>query len=533
MKKYFKLFSFMVVALIILFSAGIVKADIISVNLFKKSDSTSVVPINNYAIGTTTNPVNIVANNLTVTGTSTGISVTAPTSTQITVDHTATSTYTNLQQFLNLTQSAGRIGGGGLTVTATGTYSVAAGTGFFRTADDDVSALKLADWSASSSISIATSTDVHIGVEYNNGSPRIITKAVDTWNLDTEFPLGEVHRDATGRTEAHSDAWWISDALTNIIQRLNSFFGINRDQKIDGLAIGETGTRKITVTSGKLWSNLNDYTVSAIDTNASSTFTLVYRDGVGGFTEVANQTQWPNTQYDDGDGTLATMGLNKYANLWLYEVIDGDLFVQYGQNEYNTVAAAQAGTPPASVPAVVESHGILLGRFIFQNNAASTTLIESAFTTQFSAAQATNHNQLAGLQGGTTNEYYHLTSAQASTVGKAINAPIQFIIESPTASEKDGIFIFNATSTINKITAVNKSAGDTVTFGLGYSSSMATATSSLNQLFSSAQTVTATTTPVTLTINASSTPNTGNVLQFWTTAASSTQFILTGYYSEN
>ena len=124
------------------------------------------------------------------------------------------------------------------------------------------------------------------------------------------------------------------------------------------------------------------------------------------------------------------------------------------------------------------------------------------------------------------------TSTGTVNIG-AKNYPLQWIIESPSASENDAIFTFNATSTITACNAVNKSAGDTVTFGLGYSSSRATATSSLSNLFTSAQTVTATTTPVALTINGSSTPGSLNPLIFWTTAASSTQFTLTCFYAEN
>lgn len=111
--------------------------------------------------------------------------------------------------------------------------------------------------------------------------------------------------------------------------------------------------------------------------------------------------------------------------------------------------------------------------------------------------------------------------------------PIQWVIENPTASENDSHFIFRVASTISSCAAVNKTHGDTVTFGLGYSSSRGTATSSLTQVMSSTQTVTATTTPATITLNGTLTPGANNPLIFYTTAASSTQFTLTCFYSEN
>lgn len=124
-------------------------------------------------------------------------------------------------------------------------------------------------------------------------------------------------------------------------------------------------------------------------------------------------------------------------------------------------------------------------------------------------------------------------TASTGTVGiSARNYPIQWIIENPTASENDNVFIFNTSSTITKVLAVNKSVGDTITFGLGYSTSQGTATSSLTNLFA-ATTVTSTSTPVSISLTAaSSTPGANNVLKFWTTAASSSQFTLTAFYEE-
>lgn len=138
-----------------------------------------------------------------------------------------------------------------------------------------------------------------------------------------------------------------------------------------------------------------------------------------------------------------------------------------------------------------------------------------------------------GVLSLTASSSIGLSNATGTVNISAKNYSITFIIENPTASENDGMFIFKNASTITDVKVVNKSLGDTVTFGLGYSSSMATASSSLYNLFTTAQTVTATTTPVTLTINASSTPVASDVLKFWTTAASSSQLIITTYYNEN
>jgi len=64
---------------------------------------------------------------------------------------------------------------------------------------------------------------------------------------------------------------------------------------------------------------------------------------------------------------------------------------------------------------------ILVGRIIVQKNAVTATQIDSAFSTTFHGTVTANHNDLGGLQGGTANEYYHLTSAQATVVGNILN----------------------------------------------------------------------------------------------------------------
>ena len=94
---------------------------------------------------------------------------------------------------------------------------------------------------------------------------------------------------------------------------------------------------------------------------------------------------------------------------------------------------------------------------------------------------------------------------------------------------------FPAASTIVSIRAGNKTEGDTVTFNLGYSTGVAAnTTSTLNKLFTSNQVITATTTPgILLTINASSTPEANTCLTYWSSAASSTQFFINGFYIIN
>lgn len=121
-----------------------------------------------------------------------------------------------------------------------------------------------------------------------------------------------------------------------------------------------------------------------------------------------------------------------------------------------------------------------------------------------------------------------------------------FVIENPTASEDDAFYIFDVTSTIRSVYAVNKTAGDTATINLVHAGSRSQATSSAKQVFAAYTAITATSTPAcyasptttlcstgTFGTNASTTVSAGSVLRFITSAASSSQFTLTFYYTEN
>lgn len=333
--------------------------------------------------------------------------------TDVIVEHIGDSTYKTVQDFVNLSQSAGRISGGTITDAGSTTINIASGTGWVRVADDDVSTLKFFNWDAVSGMAIPPGSNLVIYVDYNSGSPEVKNIANGTTlNLDTQFPLGSVIRD-NGDLHIINNPFWVSDALTNIIQRLEGTGGVvQRDKVVGGLFLGETGTRNITLTAGRTWSRLNDFDIAAIDTSVSGTFDAYYSDGAGGWTASYNQTQWDNTHYDDGSGTLATLGNNQYAVLWWYIETDGDLVCLYGIDEYPNETGADAEPLPTSVPDRITGHGLLIAKTIFQKNASTFTSIQSAFTTSFETADITDHNDLSGLQGGAANEYYHLTAAR-------------------------------------------------------------------------------------------------------------------------
>jgi hypothetical protein len=262
--------------------------------------------------------------------------------------------------------SAGRKTGGAITDAGGETVNVAAGTGFIKATDDDNAQVLFCDWAASNGISVPTNTVLYVGVEYDtvSGTAKIKTQATQSWNLDTEFPLGSVINQA-GTLYAMNDPWWVTDGLTNIIERFQSE-GTVRDDYVGGLIIGTSTantTRKPTLTEGVVWSRLSEFDIGAKDCSGADTFYGFYRDGGTGWTRTAAKTDIDDF-YDNDSGTLQALDANKYVNFWIFVEVDtannGQLMVIYPQNQYNTAAAAEAELVPA-FPAPWYKHGILVG----------------------------------------------------------------------------------------------------------------------------------------------------------------------------
>jgi len=315
------------------------------------------------------------------------------------------------------TYPAGQVTGG--TISATGTQiEVTAGEGLIKSGSTIDDPTYWCEWSA---LSLTTITDARVTwvcVDYNSGSPTITLIETTTstepaaMNYNSVWPLGYVVREGS-IVHVTNNPRKAQDAIGGLIRRFHQTLPLARDELVGGLIVSESGTRNITLSAGYLFDRQNRFTVSALDTSVSGSFDRYYR-AVSGFTKESSQTQWPNTQYDDGSGTLVTMTNNRYANLFWYLELDGNLVMLYGRDEYVSAAGASMEELPATVPLRTSTDGKLIARTTFQKSAATFTAIDTVFSSIFSASAATTHNNLAGLQGGTSGEYYHLTSTQAA-----------------------------------------------------------------------------------------------------------------------
>ena len=251
----------------------------------------------------------------------------------------------------------------------------------------------------------------YLTVIYNSGVPIYqVTQNVSSINNSNVLLIANMWLDGT---QIHYVVvnWGLATA-----NRLNDrLINVQRYVRTSGLMLGETATpttRTITATSGLLWYGITAVSESAVDSSSSNCDFYYHVAGVWTKSPVS---VYNNTQYDNGTSLVTLSGVGtQYAVNWVYRYIDGaalpKLAYVLGSGNYS-LTQAQASTVPTPPP-ILTAQAILIGRIIVAQNATTATQIDSTFTTVFAGSTVTDHNSLAGLQGGITDEYYHLTSAE-------------------------------------------------------------------------------------------------------------------------
>jgi hypothetical protein len=323
-------------------------------------------------------------------------------------------TYTTVQHMQDVFHSTGQTTGGGITDDTDGTITVAAGTGLIRATDSDVAELLFTDWAAEAGANVALADNdmSYIYVEYNAGSPQVVATITERTDLNTNILLGTVYRIGTTLHITSSSVINVVDHAAKMIERAKEVAPYAR---VSGGATSETGTRNIAVSAGTWWHGLTRFTTAAIDTSVADTFTYYYDDGVSGFTAVASSTQIDNTQYDDGSGTLATLGNGKYGTHWVYKGQDGDTYVVYGTTNGTLAVANAAGAPASLPPHFAEDHARLVAKIIILKSAATFTSIETAWNGDLGLATATDHGDLTGLADDDHTQYALSAGGRAYT----------------------------------------------------------------------------------------------------------------------
>ncbi len=343
-----------------------------------------------------------------------------------------------------------------MTDQGSGTLRIATSTVILRAAN--TAATKLVQYEvAQQDVDIPEDTNRYVGCQYNSGSPNYVVKSSDVWNGNTEFRIGQIANEADTlhifeRRERRGDFnVWVTEYLHEV-------YGLQRAHAVGGLILSESAdtNRYVEMSEGELYDALLEHDINAFDSSGTDRFDVYYRKVAdSGWNKVANQQAWPNTQYDDNSGTLATLNANKFAVLWFYLETDGDIVMLYGQGEYPTHAAAVEESPPSGVPGRLELHGTLLGNLIFQKSAGAATAIHTAFPVRFGSASVVDHGSLGGLGHDDHSGYPWVDGRQS---GQDLYGAV---------SALGGQLVLGSNSAINSNDAVKLLLGEDLTEGLG------------------------------------------------------------------
>jgi hypothetical protein len=388
----------------------------------------------------------------------------ASTASSVTATVLNASTLNNLQQIQNLTQSAGHLDGGNISDASGQKVNVSAGKGFIRATADDVSTLFAFEWPLVSNLQTTLNSIQYIIVAYNSGTPIVSLVNDNTTDYRTSFVLGYVVNE--GGSLYINDVPHSSGRGVGRLSRRNfEVDGRSRAAALGGIILSESGTKRVAVTTGVTWYRGNREIFTAFNTNATDTFDRYYRSGTGTWIKEATQVAVPEGTYDNGSGTLQTIGNRNYANYWFYLGPSGSIVMVYGRDDINTLATALASSPPTDLPLRLQIGSLIIGRIIATRVSGVTSVdqVQSAFNTSFSGSSVTTHNGLSGLQGGTLAEFYHLSLAELTVVQATSgintgNNAINTLYSGLATSKQDALVSASNIKSINSTSIL--SAGD-------------------------------------------------------------------------
>ena len=293
---------------------------------------------------------------------------------------------------------------------------------------------------AVTNVAVTDNSVSYLLISYNSGSPIYsVSTSPSSVNGSSVILGAKLFREGT---EIH---WVPVDWGLSTASRLNDReVSTNRFAWQTGLALSESTGRVINISAGVLWYGASYFSKLAVASAGNQAYFYSHTGGTWVKTSVST---YNNTQYDNGTN-LATLSNGRYAVNWVYRLVDGDglpgIAYVLGGGDY-TLAQAQASSSP-SLPPLISQMCILVGRIIVAKNAATATQIDSAFSTTFQGTVSANHNDLAGLQGGITNEYYHLTAAQSAMIANSYTTGSVLYYNGANITEDNTSFFYDATN---------------------------------------------------------------------------------------
>ncbi len=248
----------------------------------------------------------------------------------------------------------------------------------------------------------------YIVVDYNDGLPKYDVLNNDTLINDSTIVLYLI----IYRAGDHIHVLDFGNQGAGLPNKLNNrVIMTQRFARESGFMIGLSGnTGVVTLSSGISWNGTNRQELVAVNSAEDIFFKNFHSGGTWVYSTSASTIN--NTYYDNGtDLVLADAG--KYLVNWYFrgQEVNDHIYEVFGSDQYDTLLDAEGSSEP-QLPELITSHAFLTGRIIVQQGQFSG-VTQTAFGTVFQSYGAVSvHNDLVGIQGGSNNQYYHLTSEQ-------------------------------------------------------------------------------------------------------------------------
>lgn len=330
--------------------------------------------------------------------------------------HTIVS-HSDVQKFIDTPMSPMVLTGAMISAgTNAGTIKVAAGTFLLRDTDGDTESLGYHSIAETDNITLTSAdTAYKVQANYNGGTPIYQVSAVAA-NGTTIINLGNCLKEADNTIHFTNGGFRFSKGVYKSHHRAAKL----REWELSSeIAIGDNTDKSFTVSVGEFFRGINSTSFSLWDSSGTDRFTYVLYYS-GSWHYLATQQYIDVDNYNDvTDAVDGLATCNKYKCDWVFvHPDDGHVYVVYGQ-ENNRLGTIEASTIPSGIPDLIDVFGCLIGRIIIKGGVVVFQRIEMANAEIFIPSPVIDHNDLSNPDGGTTDEYYHLTAAQHTIATQA------------------------------------------------------------------------------------------------------------------
>ena len=319
--------------------------------------------------------------------------------------------HTDKADYIDAPQSPTILSGGVLSEgTNAGTFKVSALTALIRTDTTDVAALKKITLAEQDNQAITLAdTAYFVCLDYNSDTPQI-TISTTRPNGQTIISIGQILKDGDDVIHYLNSG----NRLVSGVHKLHVRAADLRNTEIaSGMTIADEGSKQFSIAEGIIYKGINRFTFAGLDTSLSANvFTYVYYANlpVDDWVYVPDQTEINVDKYNSLISGTGLADCNKYKCDWVFvHPDDGHIYVVYGQDNLNLAGISDSKVP--TLPDLIDTFGILIGRIIIEGTVATFERIEMIQNITFNPQVVIDHNDNSNIQGGTTDEYYHLTSA--------------------------------------------------------------------------------------------------------------------------